>query len=306
MIRRKQGAGTRKRRAEAGYNLVILMMVVTVLTVMTAVALPMWTAIAQRDREEELIFRGLQYAEAIRIFQRRFGRYPVRLAELYEVKPRSIRQLYQDPITNSDDWGLIFASGPGTALPGQGNQQPGQGPEGQQPLQARLEDDLPPEGEEDGREGGSGLPASEGTAFGPLGGKKKAAVGPITGVYSKGAAEKTFKVFFNQESYDQWAFTAELVSGVANAPDRPPQVPSAKTLGRPFVAGVNPQITFAQPQAPQGGSAGGGRAGGRAGGRGGKPTLQNPDQNRGGFGVPQPAPSAGGKASSGDGSEDQR
>ncbi|HEX2251775.1 MAG TPA: hypothetical protein VHQ65_00740, partial [Thermoanaerobaculia bacterium] len=51
---------------------------------------PAWSKMAQREKEEELIFRGLQYAEAIRVFQRKFGRYPTRLEELIEVEPRKI------------------------------------------------------------------------------------------------------------------------------------------------------------------------------------------------------------------------
>ena len=79
------------RRSEAGYNLVILMMTLTVLNILMAAALPKWSHVIRREREEELISRGWQYAEAIRIFQNRFQRLPVRVEELMEVEPRSIR-----------------------------------------------------------------------------------------------------------------------------------------------------------------------------------------------------------------------
>ena len=45
----------------------MLMVLVTALNVLVAAALPAWTAMEQREKEEELIFRGLQYAEAIRV-----------------------------------------------------------------------------------------------------------------------------------------------------------------------------------------------------------------------------------------------
>lgn len=278
MIRR-----TSPLRRIGGYSMVILMMAVTFMTIFTARVLPEWSAISQREKEEELIFRGLQYAEAIRVFQRRFGRYPVRLEELYEVKPRCIRQLYPDPMTENGSWGLIYAGGPGTQAPGQGrgNQnQPGQ--PGQNPPTGLPESETPEAFDEDGTRTGDdpgGLPGSPGF------GRPKAAVGPITGVVSKGTSELSFKVFMDQEAYDQWAFTVDLVSGVASAPDRPPQVPSARTLGRPFPEGITPLITFAQPNQPN-------PQGQGPNGRN-RNQIQNRNSSRGGFGVPQPAQPSG-------------
>ena len=60
----------------------MVVMLITVLNIVVAIALPLWSGMIRRDKEEELISRGLQYAEAIRVFQRRFGRLPVQLDEL--------------------------------------------------------------------------------------------------------------------------------------------------------------------------------------------------------------------------------
>ncbi len=65
---------SRQASAGAGYTLVAMVVIFTVMTVGLAASLPYWSKIVQRDKEEELIFRGLQYAEAIRLFQIRFGR----------------------------------------------------------------------------------------------------------------------------------------------------------------------------------------------------------------------------------------
>ena len=64
----------RRLRRQSGYTLVVCAVTVTVLSIAVATALPLWSAQIRREREEELIFRGLQYAEAIRVFQKRFGR----------------------------------------------------------------------------------------------------------------------------------------------------------------------------------------------------------------------------------------
>lgn len=258
---------------EAGYNLVILVVMVTLMTIAVAVVLPLWSSVAQRDREEELIFRGLQYAEAVRCFQRRFGRYPVRLQELLEVKPRCIRQLYPDPMSEDGEWGLIYAGGPGTQVrPGQNpNQAPGrQPPNG---LTARPDPDPQDQGDQDSV---NGLPVSRGSE------RTRGGLGPILGVHSK-SDEESIKVFMGRTNYDQWAFTADMVSGIAQAPGQPPIVPSARTLGRPFPEGIQPQISFAQPQkGGQGPDQIPGQNPGAGGGQGA--------QNVGGFGVPQPPP----------------
>ena len=62
------------RRGRGGYTLVALLVAMTVASILIAAVLPLASAQAQRDREAELVFRGLQYAEGIRIFRRRFGR----------------------------------------------------------------------------------------------------------------------------------------------------------------------------------------------------------------------------------------
>ncbi|MBK6403975.1 MAG: type II secretion system protein [Holophagales bacterium] len=62
------------RQGRGGYTLVALLVGITVASILIAAVLPLASAQAQREREAELIFRGLQYAEGIRIFRRRFGR----------------------------------------------------------------------------------------------------------------------------------------------------------------------------------------------------------------------------------------
>ena len=105
----RSSAGRRRPRPQAGFNLLLVITFVTVLNVAVAAAMPRWSQVMQRAREQELIFRGLQYAEAIRVFQARFGRYPVSLEELVEVNPRCIRRLWDDPMHPEGKWALIHA-----------------------------------------------------------------------------------------------------------------------------------------------------------------------------------------------------
>ena len=106
-------APTRRTRRQRGYTLALCAVLITLMSIAVALALPTWSSQIRREREEELIFRGLQMAEGIRIFQKRFGRFPVRLEELWETKPRSVRQPWKDPMTDSGRWRSITQGGVG-------------------------------------------------------------------------------------------------------------------------------------------------------------------------------------------------
>jgi type II secretory pathway pseudopilin PulG len=87
--------------------MVAVMIGIAILTILIAGVAPTVATIMKRERETELIFRGKQYARAIALFQRRYGRYPNELKDLYENRPRTIRHLWKDPICNCDWYPLI-------------------------------------------------------------------------------------------------------------------------------------------------------------------------------------------------------
>jgi type II secretory pathway pseudopilin PulG len=87
--------------------MLILLFAVLVLTIGLMVAVPVWQTQIQREKEKELIFRGKQYIEAIRIFQQKNpGTFPRSLDELLEEK--CIRKLYDDPVTQTGKWNVIL------------------------------------------------------------------------------------------------------------------------------------------------------------------------------------------------------
>jgi len=104
------------RRAEQGYALIVMLMVVTILLVTLTAALPSIYQEGQREREEELLFRGNEYARAIALFYRQFRRYPVSVKELLSTNGlRFLRHPYPDPMTRQGKWRFIHA-GPGGAI----------------------------------------------------------------------------------------------------------------------------------------------------------------------------------------------
>ena len=190
-------------RGEAGYNMVFLIVAITVLNILVAAMLPLWSTQIRREKEEELIFRGFQYAEAIRVYHQRFQSYPVKLEQLIQVKPRCIRQLWKDPMTDDGKWSLIFQNQPEVPL----ERQP-PNPKGDQPKED--EDGRPPQ-------------------FGPDKGDV-VAVGPIIGVRSR-SGEKSMLVMFGHERYDEWAFTETVLLGGAQPPPKDKPFPTDPGVG---------------------------------------------------------------------------
>src|SRR5512135_1824244 len=67
---------------QQGYVLPALMVFVTVLLVAMVSVEISWQKKMQREREEELIFRGKQYMRAVMLFQRKTGFYPTSIEAL--------------------------------------------------------------------------------------------------------------------------------------------------------------------------------------------------------------------------------
>jgi len=92
-----------KRGNEQGYILLMLMLFITVLAIAAAAVAPSITFQIQRDREEELIHRGVQYSRAVRRYVKKFGRYPMRVEELENTNNmRFLRKRYKDPVTGQE------------------------------------------------------------------------------------------------------------------------------------------------------------------------------------------------------------
>lgn len=226
----------RRIRPGGGYTLVALVIIFTVMTILLAAVLPSWTTMIQRDNEEELVFRGLQYAEAIRVFQVRFGRYPVRLEELIEVRPRCIRQLWQDPMSDDGQWGLVFAQ----ASPGRRGRRRGR----QETVAPDQQDQQPQEL--------TGASAPSGRASRRREGQT---TGPVIGVRSL-SPDSGFRTFFGSTEYNQWQFTANIVPAVSILPGNTNLTrANSYWVGRAYPEGLAPQ-QGGGPQPAQGGMPG--------------------------------------------------
>jgi type II secretory pathway pseudopilin PulG len=113
--------GSQQRR-EAGYTLVALLALMTVLALFALAAAPSIHQQAQREREIETIFRGEEVADAIRVYysyqQGRAGigdaALPTSIDQLLEGVPRGTKKIQilrasaaRDPLSDSAEWKLV-------------------------------------------------------------------------------------------------------------------------------------------------------------------------------------------------------
>jgi type II secretory pathway pseudopilin PulG len=192
-----------RRPSEAGYTLVMFVIVIAIMSISMGVAVQTASFQMQREREAELIFRGQQYVEAIRLYKTKYGRYPMRLKEIWEADPRVIRKKWKDPITDSENWGLIYLGQEGGALGQRGRQLvPGLSSESDGGRSDRPLSTQTPGGATAGSRNESGLPEASNEW---LQGGAERKMGPIVGVHSV-SCDEAVKVYEGHTTYCEWRF----------------------------------------------------------------------------------------------------
>lgn len=85
-------------RKAPGYMLIMLMVAILIMSIALLAVAPLWETELQRENEEELIFRGNQYVEAVRLYQAKHpGQFPKKFETL--VEERFLRKIFRDPMT---------------------------------------------------------------------------------------------------------------------------------------------------------------------------------------------------------------
>jgi type II secretory pathway pseudopilin PulG len=184
-----------------------LLIAMSVMAIMMTVVMPVWKQAAQREKEEELVFRGKQYVHAIGLFQRKFANaYPPNVDVL--VEQRFLRKKFKDPITNDD----FVPLGAGQAPAGVGQQQPGPPGRGAQGTAARTPSPATTTAQQPGGAGrGSTSPAGSSTPGGIAGGVGGSIGGTggttagVSGVTSK-SKDQSIRLYNGRGHYNEWAF----------------------------------------------------------------------------------------------------
>jgi type II secretory pathway pseudopilin PulG len=167
-----------------GYAMAALLVMLGVMAILMTVAMPAWRQMVQREKEEELIFRGQQYVRAIGLFQRKYAAsFPPNVDTL--LNQHFLRKKYKDPMTADGEFQILYQmsavqpgqtgrGGPGQAVPGRG----GFTPSLQTPQQ----------------------PSQSGGAFGTIGPR-----GGMIGVVSK-STDTSIKLYNGRNHYNEWQF----------------------------------------------------------------------------------------------------
>jgi hypothetical protein len=89
-----------KCHGERGYVLLVLLLSVALLSIGFLTMVEGIEFQIKRDREAELIHRGVEYSRAVRRYVKKFGRYPTSVEALENpTTGRFLRKRYKDPIT---------------------------------------------------------------------------------------------------------------------------------------------------------------------------------------------------------------
>lgn len=238
---------TKRCSDQSGYLLLALVLALALLMVAAVALAPGIAQQIRRDREEELVHRGTQYARAIRRFYKKFGRYPNRLEELEGTNNiRFLRKRYPDPITGSDEWRVIrfgqakikpkvFGAAAASMAAGQpappggisgappGAMFPGALPGAQGATPGTPGSTTAGAGQGSSSSGSSGGSGLSGQTFGGL---------PIVGV-SSNSDKVSIKEFDGKNHYNEWEFVYDPRYDPSNYQQGGMVQPGAQTTGQP-------------------------------------------------------------------------
>jgi type II secretory pathway pseudopilin PulG len=188
-------------RSDRGYAMAALLVAMGVIAVVLSTTMPVYSTMARREREAELIFRGQQYARAVTLFQRKYGNaLPPNLDIL--LNERFLRKQFKDPITN-DDFQLIGPGSPELAVAA--NSAPAQAGRGRGQTGGPQLSQMQPQQQVSGR-GVQSNPVTAGQA-----------PGGILGVVSKSKGT-SLRIYNNHDKYNEWIFIATQMSTAAGGP----------------------------------------------------------------------------------------
>jgi hypothetical protein len=232
-------------------------LVATMMILATAAAPNLLTQ-GRREKETEMIWRGQQYARAIGLYYRKFGKYPTKVEDLTRETNgvRFLRQAYTDPMNKDDgSWRFIYV-GPNNQLIGSLRQTSlpsglSSGILGGSAMSGGLPA-LPVPGAPANQQMGAGGPGQQtnsATTANPLESQPQPLTGAVMGGFIAGVGSKinkpSLRVYLGGDTYQEWEFIWSP-TGLASIPGQTPVNPSPNT-GAP---GTTPGGT--DPNAPGG------------------------------------------------------
>jgi type II secretory pathway pseudopilin PulG len=161
-----------------------MLVTLAIMSIALSVAMPTWRNMVQREKEEELIFRGQQYARAIGLFQRKYAAaYPPDIETL--LKGKFLRKKYRDPMVEDGEFLVLYQAS-------QAQVQAGQGGRGQQQRQG-------------GRTAAGTQQATSGPGSMVFTSQTVGPRGGVIGVASK-STDESIRIYNGRTHYNEWQF----------------------------------------------------------------------------------------------------
>ena len=240
-----------------------LLVALSVMAVLMTVVMPVWRQAAQREKETELVFRGLQYAHAIGMYERKYANTPPATVDVL-TQERFLRKKYKDPITNAD-FVLIPSAQAHGATPGAGTTPAATG-----------------------RAAGAQPPAGQGAPVAGRGGVTGGVTGGVIGVTSA-STSRSIRIYNGASRYSEWRFVYAPPAAAPGAGGAP------GTGGAAGRGGPGRQGQPGQPGGVPNGPAGRPNGPGRGQQQGGPNRGAGPGAGTQRGGPPMPAPVFGGR-----------
>jgi type II secretory pathway pseudopilin PulG len=197
-------ASSEEDAGERGYVLLAVTIILVIMGIFMGLAVPVWQHVMQREREEELIFRGQQYVRAIELYQTKFpGAFPANIDVLVEQK--FLRKAYPDPMAEDGEWKILRQLSPeirrmmNPAARARGAGARNQG--GIRLGQSERDEEQEPAEEEEGLR--SRTPSRLGQSRLSRGSEQ--GLGGIVGVVST-SDEESIRVYDGKNKYNEWLF----------------------------------------------------------------------------------------------------
>ena len=249
------------RRKQAGYTLLMVVFMVASMLILAAAASQSVLTQGRREKEEEMVWRGQQYARAIGLYYRKFGKYPTKVDDLVKQTNgvRFLRQAYTDPMNKDDgSWRFIYV-GPNGQLIGSlrktsllQNTLSLPGLAGTSAFGAGLQPLSPPAATTNMNQqpgtGQAGQPANPATAANPLESQPEPLQGAVLGGNIIGVGSKikkpSFRIYLGGDTYEQWEFIWNPTGGLIGTPS------NSNYSGAPGIPNPNVPPQQPNPQAP--------------------------------------------------------
>ena len=180
-----------------GYAMAALLVAMAIMAIILSAAMPTWSHMIRREKEEELIFRGNQYARAINQYQRKFANAsPASLDVLIE--QHLLRKKWKDPlgVDKEKEFQMLYLSS------GMGSRAGSPGGVGARATGA-------------GQGRGAGTIDSGATAGGTN--YSTTPSGGIVGVASKNTGQ-SIRTYKEKQRYNEWQFVGMELSQQAGGP----------------------------------------------------------------------------------------